>query len=253
MPIIHLPTVDRRVEPYRLGPPSGFAACSDVHFSRIAFAAAHVVADPMAAADPWLKPAIDWDGTIAYRRHLWGLGFGVAEAMDTAQRGTGLGWADALDLIRLSIEAARDFPGALIYCGAGTDHLPAAANISLDDVIGAYETRDRGDREVRWADRPDGQSGACRHRAGLRHYARVYNRILGGVRNPSFCTGLATCSTRSGRLLGACRCRRRHAGRAIRHRGQQCQGRRHQDLAARQGSRDRHAPDASAGRPHVYG
>ncbi len=83
-------------------------------FSRIAYAAAHVVADPLAAVDPWLSSAIDWDRTIAYRRYLWSLGLGVAEAMDTAQRGMGLDWPASLELIRRSVAAAREIPGAML-------------------------------------------------------------------------------------------------------------------------------------------
>ena len=94
-------------------------------FNRIAYAAAHVVADPLADSDPWLDAAIDWDATIAFRRHLWSLGLGVAEAMDTAQRGMGMDWPNSLELIRRSLDAAKDFPGALIGSGAGTDHLDA--------------------------------------------------------------------------------------------------------------------------------
>jgi hypothetical protein len=77
-----------------------------VPFNRIAYSAAHVVADPRAAIDPWLQCAVDWDATIAYRRHLWSLGLGVAEAMDTAQRGMGLDWPTSLELIRRSLDAA---------------------------------------------------------------------------------------------------------------------------------------------------
>ena len=84
-------------------------------------------------SDPWLDAAIDWDKTIAYRQHLWGLGLGVAEAMDTAQRGMGLDWKTSLELIRRSLEAAKGIPGALIACGAGTDHLAPAPNLSVDD------------------------------------------------------------------------------------------------------------------------
>jgi hypothetical protein len=72
-----------------------------------------VVADPRAAIDPWLQCAVDWDATIAYRQRLWRLGLGVAEAMDTAQRGMGLDWPTSLELIRRSLDAARDVPGAL--------------------------------------------------------------------------------------------------------------------------------------------
>ena len=108
------------VPPARRAPP----------FNRIAYAAAHVVADPLADSDPWLDAAIDWDATIAFRRHLWSLGLGVAEAMDTAQRGMGLDWPTSLELIRRSLDAAKDFPGALIGSGAGTDHLDAGAPTS---------------------------------------------------------------------------------------------------------------------------
>ena len=94
-----------------------------VKFNRIAYSAAHVVADPLAAVDPWLQCAVDWDATIAYRQRLWSLGLGVAEAMDTAQRGMGLDWPTSLELIRRSLDAARDVPGALVASGCGTDHL----------------------------------------------------------------------------------------------------------------------------------
>ena len=76
-------------------------------FNRVVYSAAHVVADPLATRDPWQDCALDWDATIAYRVHLWNLGLGVAEAMDTAQRGMGLDWPTSLQLIRESIGAAR--------------------------------------------------------------------------------------------------------------------------------------------------
>src|SRR6185436_20307597 len=104
-------------------------------WNRVAFAAAHVVADPRAPIDPWLDTAIDWDATLAFRRHLWSHGFGVAEAMDTAQRGMGLDWPTSLELIRRSVNEARNTPGAVVFSGAGTDHLPPGANYTPDDVI----------------------------------------------------------------------------------------------------------------------
>ena len=107
-------------------------------WNRVAFAAAHVVADPTAAIDPWLDVALDWDATLAYRRHLWGLGFAVAESMDTAQRGMGLDWPTSLELIRRSAALARQTPGAIVYGGAGTDHLPADREATIDSVIAAY-------------------------------------------------------------------------------------------------------------------
>src|SRR5258708_16966970 len=92
--------------------------------TRIAFAAAHVVVDPFRTLDPLTRPVVDWDATIAYREYLWSLGFGVAEAMDTAQRGMGLDWPVALQLIKRSTAAANAC-GGLVASGAGTDHLSA--------------------------------------------------------------------------------------------------------------------------------
>ena len=102
-----------------------------------------------AAVDPWLDAAIDWDATIAYRQRLWSLGLGVAEAMDTAQRGMGLDWPTSLELIRRSLDAARDHPGALVASGCGTDHL--AFDASDDDRRRHPRLRraDGGDRGAR--------------------------------------------------------------------------------------------------------
>ena len=86
---IELPVAGGALQTYRLIGPKVFARPS-MPFTRVAYAAAHVVADPLSAKEPWLDAAIDWDATIAYRRHLWSWGFGIAEAMDTAQRGMGL-------------------------------------------------------------------------------------------------------------------------------------------------------------------
>ena len=89
-------------------------------------------------ADPWLDAAIDWDRTIAFREHLWDLGFGVAEAMDTAQRGMGMSWPESLELIRRSVAAAKPRNG-VVFSGAGTDQLAPEDAKSIDDVIRAYE------------------------------------------------------------------------------------------------------------------
>ena len=104
---------------------------------RIAFAAAHVVVDPLRTAQPLSQAVIDWDATLAYREYLWSLGFGVAEAMDTAQRGMGLEWSLALELIKRSTAAAKA-RGGLVASGAGTDHLPSGKSFSLQDVTDAY-------------------------------------------------------------------------------------------------------------------
>ena len=117
---LKLPTASRSIETYRLAASRAFPAKLQGTLNRVAFSAAHVVSDPLADVDPWLTAAVDWDKTIAFREHVWDLGLGVAEAMDTAQRGMGLDWPNALKLIRLSVEAARDIPGAsLRWCATG--------------------------------------------------------------------------------------------------------------------------------------
>jgi len=108
-------------------------------FNRIVYSAAHVVSNPLAAADPWLKTPLDWEATLAFRRYLWSLGFGVAEAMDTAQRGMGLDWPTSLELIQHTLDAAKEFPNAIVASGCGTDHLETDLVKSVDDVIRAYE------------------------------------------------------------------------------------------------------------------
>src|ERR1041385_2741514 len=138
MPTLTLPAAGGKLASYATRPPRNFPAAAPP-FNRVVYAAAHVVADPLAEQDPWLDTRIDWERTIAFRRHLWSLGLGVAEAMDTAQRGMGLDWPTSLELIRRSIDAAKDFPGALLGNGAGTDHLEAGASVTIDDVIRAYE------------------------------------------------------------------------------------------------------------------
>ncbi|WP_078872099.1 dihydrodipicolinate synthase family protein [Streptomyces sp. NRRL S-337] len=103
--------------------------------SRTVFAAAHVVADPYADTTPDGPAALDWDATLAFRHHLWSHGLGVAEAMDTAQRGTGLDWPAAAELIRRSGAEARAAGGRLV-CGAGTDQITGG---SLAAIRAAYE------------------------------------------------------------------------------------------------------------------
>ncbi|MFG1699231.1 dihydrodipicolinate synthase family protein [Nonomuraea sp. NPDC049309] len=106
--------------------------------SRIAYAAAHVVADPLGDNTPGSPAAVDWDATLRFRRHLWSHGLRVADAMDTAQRNMGLDWAATQQLIRRSAAEARSFgdPATLVSCGAGTDHAPQAAD--LDAITAAY-------------------------------------------------------------------------------------------------------------------
>ena len=129
---LRLPTARRQAREFRLSAPRNFPERVSGPLNRIALAAAHVVADPLAEVDPWLEVAPDWERTIAYREHLWDLGLGVAEAMDTAQRGMGLDWPMALELIKRSVAAAKRRAAArVVFSGAGTDHLdPAAAKTS---------------------------------------------------------------------------------------------------------------------------
>lgn len=189
---IQLPTADRRLEPFTLSAPRDFpqGAARDATpvraqaFNRVAFAAAHVVADPLSAKEPWLEPAVDWDATIRFRRHLWALGFGVAEAMDTAQRGMGLDWPTSLELIRRSIDAARDFPGAFLASGAGTDHVAPDPKLTVADVIAAYEQQfaaieRAGGRIIMMASRA---LAACARSPD--DYVRVYGRLLAQAKEP---------------------------------------------------------------------
>lgn len=185
MPTINLPNPDRSITPYTLsGTPIPFVKFKSTDFPRVAYAAAHVVADPLAGNDPWLTPAIDWETTLKFRHRLWDLGLGVAEAMDTAQRGMGLTWAEAQELIRRSQAEARTRDDALIAYGAGTDHLAPAADVSIDQIIGAYEEQvgfveGQGGRVILMASR------ALAHAArSPDDYARVYGRILSQVRQP---------------------------------------------------------------------
>src|SRR5712691_11163256 len=136
---VALPKADGSCEAYTPGAPSPWPAKARPSRSRVAFAAAHVVVDPLAPIDPWLEVAIDWEATLAYRRHLWDLGLSVAEAMDTAQRGMGLDWALSRELIRRSLDEARAVGAAdRIACGAGTDHLSRASRYTLDEIVAAY-------------------------------------------------------------------------------------------------------------------
>ncbi|MFJ7120148.1 dihydrodipicolinate synthase family protein [Streptomyces albogriseolus] len=134
---LHLPDAhgalrpyEPRTEPLALAPGAPFT-------SRTVFSAAHVVADPYADTTPDSPAAVDWDATLAFRRHLWAHGLGVAEAMDTAQRGMGLDWAGAAELIRRSAAEAKA-AGGRIACGVGTDQLTGGP-ATLAEVRAAYE------------------------------------------------------------------------------------------------------------------
>ncbi|MEV7996177.1 dihydrodipicolinate synthase family protein [Streptomyces sp. NPDC086077] len=162
-----LRTYEPRSEPLALTPGAGLS-------SRTVFAAAHVVADPFADVTPDSPAAIDWDATLAFRRHLWSHGLGVAEAMDTAQRGMGLDWAGAAELIRRSAAEAKAV-GGRIACGVGTDQITSG---TLAEVRAAYE------EQLALVERSGAQPVLMASRAlaaaatGPEDYLEVYGHLL---------------------------------------------------------------------------
>jgi hypothetical protein len=177
-----LPGADGQLAPYRmLGRPLPTAAAPPAR-SRIAYAAAHVVADPLADNTPGRPARLDWDATLEFRHHLWRHGLGVADAMDTAQRGMGLDWAATAELVRRSAAEAATVGGALV-CGAGTDQLPPGEH-DLAAVLHAYEEQlevleNAGAGVVLMASRA---LAACA--TGPADYAKIYGALLEQVRRP---------------------------------------------------------------------
>lgn len=139
MATILLPGLDGQLTSHTLsGTPWSVPSAPAAPFNRVVLSAAHIVADPYADVDPATGGAIDWDATLAYRHYLADMGLGIAEAMDTAQRGMGLDWRTALELIRRTRTSLGD-ASVPIFNGCGTDHLEPGAARTLDDVIGAYK------------------------------------------------------------------------------------------------------------------
>ncbi|WP_295519313.1 dihydrodipicolinate synthase family protein [Limnohabitans sp. Rim8] len=181
---LQLPNAQGQIEKYMLVGTSPVKPQTGVRFNRIAYSAAHVVNNPLAAHDPWIDCALDWDATIAYRQHLWSLGMGVAEAMDTAQRGMGLDWPTSLELIGRSLDAARDVPGAFMASGCGTDHLNLDGISSVDEVMEGYEFQmaaieKLGGKLIVMASR-----ALARVAKSPADYERVYDRILSQAKQP---------------------------------------------------------------------
>ncbi|GLY92059.1 dihydrodipicolinate synthase family protein [Actinoallomurus iriomotensis] len=175
---IDLPRADGSLVPYTLGEPGAHPPPAVPATSRVAYAAAHVVVDPL--ADP---ERLDWETTLAFRRHLWSYGLGVAEAMDTAQRGMGLDWPTTRELIERSGAEARACGGRIV-CGAGTDQLPPGP-APLDRIVAAYEEQlgvieAAGGTPVIMASRQLAASAT-----GPDDYAAVYGRLLGQVARPA--------------------------------------------------------------------
>lgn len=149
--------------------------------ARIVYSAAHVVANPFADNDPSGVASVDWPATMRFRRHLHGMGLGIAEAMDTAQRGMGLDWNGALELIRLT---RSELPDALVANGCGTDHLDPNEAKSLDDVKRAYMEQLEAiqvldARVILMASR-----AMARVASGPDDYFRLYGEILSAADHP---------------------------------------------------------------------
>lgn len=180
---IRLPLADGSVETYRLRGEPLPVTKRKTPFNRVAFAAAHVVADARAANDPSGPPAIDWETTLAYRRYLLDLGFGIAEAMDTSQRGMGLDWPTALTLITRSLADAGRRAG-MIFSGCGTDHLDPQEARTLDDVVKAYleqlhAVQKLGGRVILMASR-----ALVKVAKSPDDYVKVYSRVLAEADQP---------------------------------------------------------------------
>jgi hypothetical protein len=177
-----LPSADGTLQSYSPEIARKFPIAAKPARSRIAYAAAHVVCVPL--ADNVGGIHIDWEATLAYRRYLWSLGLGIAEAMDTAQRGMGLDWQTSKELIQRSLAESRAQGGARIVCGAGTDHLVLTHKLALSDVIAAYEEQcgfveQAGGQVVLMASRA---LAACARTPD--DYLSVYDAILSQVKQP---------------------------------------------------------------------
>jgi hypothetical protein len=180
---IALPRADGTLAKITLRPPTNWTPPAAPLRSRIAYAAAHVVCDPLRDVDVLSEATVDWEATLAYRRHLWRYGFSVAEAMDTAQRGAGLDWPVAQELIRRSLADARAEGGA-IACGAGTDQLLPASSVTLEKVERAYL------EQVAFVEGEGGRAILMASRALARaartpdDYRRVYGTVLRQASRP---------------------------------------------------------------------
>ncbi|MBC9824133.1 dihydrodipicolinate synthase family protein [Terrabacter sp. MAHUQ-38] len=190
MTSLAVPRADGTWERLQLRGPRDWPATTAPFTTRVAFAAAHVVADPLGDNVPGAPAVVDWDSTLAFRRHLFAHGLGVAEAMDTAQRGMGLDWATTQELIARSAGQAAEL-GARIASGAGTDHLSPDVS-SLDEVLAGYEEQlqfveSTGSQAIIMASRQ------LAHLAtGFDDYARVYDRLLSQADRPVILHWLGT-------------------------------------------------------------
>ena len=184
--MLTLPTYDGTLAPYALQGTPLTPRAPRVALTRTAFAAAHVISDPLAERSPWdTRPAVDWDATLAFRVGLWDQGLGLAEAMDTAQRGMGVDWATARELIIRTMRAAKAHPLApRVACGAGTDHVALADLRDAAAITAAYETQAEvieaaGGQLILMASRAFTAIGADQAT-----YHTVYRHLIDGARDP---------------------------------------------------------------------
>jgi hypothetical protein len=181
-----LPNPEGQLEPYALTGTPLVPRTPEVPLTRTAFAAAHVVSDPLAERNPWDgRPTVDWEATLRFRQGLWDQGLGLAEAMDTAQRGMGVDWETALELIQRTMKAAQAHPlSPRVACGAGTDHLPLSALNTAGEILSAYE------HQAEAIEAAGGQLILMASRAfpainaGPDTYHDVYRALIDGAANP---------------------------------------------------------------------
>jgi len=183
---MRLPTYEGTLAPYRLTGAALTPRAPRLAFPRVAFAAAHVVSDPVAERDPWVgRPAVDWDNTLRVRHALWDQGLGLAEAMDTAQRGMGMDWPTAKELIERTMAEAKAHPlTPRVACGAGTDQYPLEDLITEDARVAAYSEQMEaieaaGGQVILMASR-----AMAAHAEGPDAYRRVYDRLISQAAAP---------------------------------------------------------------------
>ena len=184
--MLTLPTYAGTLEPYRLTGTPIVPRTPKRAFTRTAFAAAHVVSDQLAERAPWQgRPAVDWDSTLKFRHGLWDQGLGLAEAMDTAQRGMGVDWLTAKELIERTMIEAKAHPlKPRVACGAGTDHVPMDVLTNEDALVAAYSEQMEaieaaGGQIIIMASR-----AMAAHGSGPEFYARVYGRLIESAAEP---------------------------------------------------------------------
>jgi Protein of unknown function (DUF993) len=184
--MLHLPTPANRIEPYKLTGTPLVPRAPEVALTRTAFAAAHVVSDPIKERDPWNgRPSVDWENTLGFRNWLWDQGLGLAEAMDTAQRGMGVDWLTAKELIERTMKEAKAHPlKPRVACGAGTDHRDNAFLKDERALAAAYmeqmeAVEAAGGQIILMASRAFPAIGA-----DAETYARVYGKLIDQAAEP---------------------------------------------------------------------